>query len=162
MSSRRRLGFSTPELLVVIVIMAIVVAYSGSFFSNFGAPGTDTAAKANLVAVSETQTTFLLRRGTPASLPELAAELPELVFTAGSSAGPALISAAVDNDVFTAAAASGKGSCWLLRLDGEPGAGEEPVVWAVADSGSCNATRAASLTPSGTAEGRSSDRPRTI
>lgn len=159
--SRRR-AFSLIEIVGVVVLVAVLSLAAFATFSGSTKPGGDTEAKASLVLFAEAQTTSFVSDGTPASLDELSSGDAGVVWVSGVSTSSDTVSVIVSGTASGAAASNGNGSCWLLRLDTEPGPTSEPEIWAVGDDVSCVGATALALTASGGALGRNPNNPQVI
>jgi prepilin-type N-terminal cleavage/methylation domain-containing protein len=155
-----RRGFSMLEAIVVFALIAVLAGVAYATIGNQNSPSGDMAARASLVHAQSLQSA---RPDAPVSDPAVLAELdPTRTWTTAASSASDVVSVrpGLSDPAVVAFAASNGTTCWLLRLDYAAAGRAGATIWALADSGECNAIRALELTPDPTGErGESADRP---
>ena len=130
------------ELVAVIVVVSALTILVIAKFNAAGAPGSDASAKSALTQLVDIETTEVLLTGQPTDISAIQGRAPAVTFVTGTSADPDHVSVQVSGSVVAGAVSTGNGSCWLVRRDFA--GNEAPVVWSVADSGTCSSARAMS------------------
>lgn len=139
-----RRGFTILETVMVLVIVALVSAATFAWYGNASSPDKDTTAKTSLLAFTEMQQQTFLSSGIPADVTQMAELDFTRSWTAGASEGPQEVSVALDGSVAMAAASSGAGVCWFVRMDVDPTPTSPPVLWyaeSTSVDGDCLASR---------------------
>ena len=160
--SKIKRAFSLIEIIGVIALIAIISIATYATLSGSARPGGDTAAKTSLVIFSEIQSTAFVDSGIPASITLLQLRNTSINWQSSISTSPTEVQVIYEDSATAAAASTGEGSCWFIRLDATPGVGQEPVVWAVADQTICDATVGMELQATGNEIGRNPNNPQIL
>lgn len=160
--NRKNKGFSLIEVSVTFAIAALISAAVVVVLQGSASPGADTSAKASLLETAQVQSSFYTKYKNTASIPDMNELSTNLSYTDSVSTGPLVVSLGVSSSSFYAAVSASEGSCWLLQLNYNPSAGQDPQVWAVSDNIECSYASASLLFPSGTAVGSVPSNPQRI
>jgi prepilin-type N-terminal cleavage/methylation domain-containing protein len=158
-------GFTLLEVMVVFALIAVLGGVAFMTLSNQEDPAGELAARASLVQLESLQSA---RPDAPVTDVSLLGSLdPSRTWTQSASTAANQVSVRldqVDPAVYGAAVSVGTdGACWLLRRDFDAPNRSLSTIWAVAESGSCTAVRALTLTPDSSGErGSSADAPQIL
>lgn len=144
-----RRGFTIIETIMVLVLVSVLSASAIAWYGQSNSPDKDIAAKTSLLAFSELQQQNYLqgaRLADTAALTDL--DYSRTWQTGGDSTGPQDVSLLITGTIAAAAAFSGNGVCWYVRVEMVPTPGSPPALWytSVLDAGeACTALSVAAF-----------------
>ena len=146
-------GFTLIELMVVVLVIAILLAIAIPTFLGARERSQDRAAQSNLRNVLTAAKVLFVDEGdyTQATTAKLSGIEPGLAYVGSAAASASETSISVEvsgtgDTVFSAAALSDSGTCWLIKDDSDTAGAGGGTQYNNQITGTCNANAAKALT----------------
>ena len=137
-------GFTIIETIMVLVLVSVLSASAIAWYGQSNSPDRDIAAKTSLLAFAGLQQQNYLQGARLADTTTLTdLDYSRTWQTGGDSTGPQDISVVITGTIAAAAAFSGNGVCWYVRIEMSPSPTSPPALWytSVLNAGeTCTAT----------------------